>query len=34
MQLRHRHEELGFVGVVQFKEFLLAGAEVMRIRPR
>ena len=28
VQLGDRHEELGFVGVVQFEEFLLAGAEV------
>ena len=28
VQLRHRHEKLGLVGVVQFEEFLLAGAEV------
>ncbi len=28
VQLRHRHEQLGVVGVVQFEEFLLAEAEV------
>ncbi len=28
VQLRYRHEQLGVVGVVQFEEFLLAGAEI------
>ena len=33
VQLRHRHEQLGLVGVMQFEEFLLAEAEVHAHQP-
>ncbi len=33
VQLRHRHEELGLVGVMQFEEFLFAEAEIHPDQP-